>query len=325
MRQKLVSIIVPVYKVARYLPECLDSLLNQTYRNLELILVDDGSPDECGSICDAFAARDSRVKVIHKTNGGAASARNAGLDAAAGEYICFVDSDDAVAPDYLSELMTHMADTQADITVCGFTQYTKAGKVPCGECENPGIYHREEYLRQFLKSWTCALLWNKMFRRGVIGDLRMEEGHRIDDEFFTYQVVLNAEKIAVFDKPLYDYRLRRSSVMQDTAAGSARMLLDRIAYTRQRYAHVCEQATGLKNEFFADLVDSYARYWTMCAEVPEAKEKIRSWAGRNLGAILVSSLTWKQKLIYVNALLLKPAGSAPLGDQMEADAGALFD
>lgn len=323
MKQELVSIIVPVYKVARYLPECVDSVLAQSYRNLELILVDDGSPDECGGICDAYAARDNRVKVIHKPNGGAASARNAGLDAAAADYICFVDSDDTVAPDYLAELMAHIG--IADIAVCGFTLHTRGGKAPCGECESAGLYSREEYLRRFLQNWTCALLWNKLFRRHVIGNLRMEEGHRIDDEFFTYQVVLRAEKIHVFDRPLYDYRLRRSSVMQDTAEAAARLLPDRIAYTRQRYAHICEQAPALKEEFFADLVDSFARYRSMCAGIPEVKKTLESWARENLGTLLGSSLTWKQKLIYVNALLLKPAGNAPPGDRMEADAGMLFD
>ncbi len=325
MKQELVSVIVPVYRVAQYLPECIESVLRQTYRNLELILVDDGSPDRCGEICDAYSARDSRVKVIHKPNGGAASARNAGLDAAQGSYICFVDSDDAVSPDYVSQLMERLISARADIAVCGFHWYTKAGMEPCGECEPPGSYGREDYLRQFLKNWTCALLWNKLFRREVIGALRMEEGHRIDDEFFTYQVVLRAEKIVVFDSMLYQYRLRRSSVMQETASGSAGLLMDRIAYLRQRYEHIRAQAPELENAFFADLLDSYARYRSMCAGIPRARAEIRSWTWRNLGRILGSSLGLKEKLIYLNALILRPAGHQPAEDRILSDADTVFE
>jgi len=320
-----VSIIVPVYGVESYLPECVESLLGQTYRNLEVILVDDGSPDHCGQLCDAYGARDSRVKVIHKPNGGAASARNAGLDAATGDYICFVDSDDAVAPDYVETLLRHLEQEKADIAVCGFSLYAKSGKHPCQELEPAGIYTGREYLEQFLKNWTCALLWNKMYRKRTIGSLRMEEGHRIDDEFFTYRVVLNAGKIVVSGESVYDYRLRRSSVMQDTAAHAGAMLLDRIEYMQQRYENIRDRAPDLAEAFFLDLVDCYARFWRTCGRYPEAEQKLRSWIRGNVRTILQSSMGWKQKLIYLNALYLKPAGQELSGDQMEAEPRDLFD
>lgn len=321
----LISIIVPVYGVEQYLSECVDSILEQTYGNLEVLLVDDASPDNCGVICDAYAAKDSRVKVIHKPNGGAASARNAGLDIATGEYICFVDSDDVVSPDYVATLLEQLAAADADIAVCGFTHYSRAGKTICMNREPSGEYDRLGYLRQFLNSWTCALLWNKIFRRETIGNIRMAEGHRIDDEFFTYQLVLNARRIVVFDKPLYHYRLRSSSVMQDSYANGGRLMMDRIEYMQQKYGHICELAPELKADFFADLVDSYARYWAGCARIPEAEKRIRSWTKGNLGAIVMSQLTWKQKLIYIHGLFLKKPGSKDLNEHLPSEDQPFFE
>ena len=150
---KLVSVILPVYGVEKYLPECVDSLLAQTYRNLEIILVDDASPDHCGTICDSYAARDSQVRVIHKKNGGAASARNAGLDAARGEYICFVDSDDVVEEDYVEILLETLGD--GDMAMCGFYFLSPSGSRP--EIMSSGSYNRVGFMKRFLKDWCCAL------------------------------------------------------------------------------------------------------------------------------------------------------------------------
>lgn len=301
----LVSIIVPVYGVEKYLNECVESLLAQTYPKLEIILVDDASPDACGVLCDEFAAQDSRVKVIHKSNGGAASARNMGIAAATGEFICFVDSDDVVASNYVECLLKHLTEGQADISVCGFTQFTKVGKEQFSACEPCGTYDSHAYLAQFLKSWTCALLWNKMFRREAIGQIRMAEGHRIDDEFFTYQVVLNAKKVIVFDAPLYHYRLRRSGVMQTNSAAGEQITLDRIDYIQQRYSHICQYAPELQSAFFADMVDSFARLWADCAGAPEVKHQVSLWKSKNLWRILTSKSSLKWKAIYVRALYLQ--------------------
>ena len=199
---KLVSIIVPVYGVEAYLSECVDSLLAQTYENLEIILVDDGGKDRSGEICDRYAERDNRVRVIHKSNGGAASARNVGIDAATGEYICFVDGDDLVEKDYVTHLWSALSREDADISVCGLYYMTKHQKSPV-EIESLGVFDCKEYLRLFTSYWTCALMTNKLFKRAVVGTVRFEEGHCIDDEFFTYQVIMNSSKVVVTDPPLY--------------------------------------------------------------------------------------------------------------------------
>lgn len=275
---KLVSVILPVYGVEAYLPECVESLLRQSYENLEIILVDDASPDRCGVICDEFAIKDNRVRVIHKTNGGAAGARNAGLDAARGALVCFVDSDDLVEPDYVQTLLETLGD--ADMAMCGFFLRSRNGSQT--ESPDSGCYDREGFLRKFLSDWRCSLLWNKIFRREAIGDIRMEEGHRVDDEFFTYRVVLNSNRVTVTDKCLYHYRLRASSVMQNDATARERMMLDRISYVTARCETVSEAVPTLAREYFADAADTLCRYWIHSKDMPKAQAEIQKWARRNV-------------------------------------------
>lgn len=321
-QNELVSIILPVYGVARYLPECVDSLLAQTYSNLEIILVDDASPDESGAICDAYAARDSRVKVIHQENRGAAGARNAGLDAATGEYVCFVDSDDMVEKDYVNHLLTQLRQGDADIAVCGFIQFSRTQQTLC-PTEPAGMYSREEYLLQFLKSWTCALLWNKIFRRQTIGALRMEEGHRIDDEFFTYQVVMEARKIVVFRETLYRYRLRASSVMGSTNARK-QLMMDRIDHTLQRYEHIRQRFPDLREQFFTHAMESFARYWKSCGDNPQAQQAIRRWVLRNSLYLMRCRLSLRIKLAYLYRVCRTPSGGRAVPDVPDADIQEYF-
>lgn len=293
---KLVSVILPVYGVENYLPECVDSLLRQSYENIEIILADDASPDRCGAICDSYAAKDSRVRVIHKENGGAASARNAGIEAARGDYICFVDSDDWVEKDYVQTLLETVGD--GDMAMCGFYLCSRSGSRE--ETSAPGSYDREGFLRHFLEDWTCSLLWNKLFTRAAIGDIRMEEGHRVDDEFFTYQVALNCRKITVTEKPLYRYRLRGSSVMQNDGAVKERMMLDRISYVTTRYETVAAALPALKGAYFADAADTLCRYWTHSLDMPLAQKQLRAWA---LGHTTQLLLMGKQGLVLLRCFL----------------------
>lgn len=296
---KLVSVILPVYGVEKYLPECVDALLAQSYQNLEIILVDDASPDSCPAICDSYAAKDSRVRVIHKKNGGAASARNAGLDAARGDYICFVDSDDTVEADYVQTLLETVGD--ADMAMCGFSLCSRRG---CKEEKvAPGIYDREGFLLRFLEDWSCSLLWNKLFTRDAIGGLRMEEGHRVDDEFFTYQVALNCRKVTVTGKPLYRYRLRSSSVMQDDGTVKQRMMLDRIAYVTARYEAVAAALPRLKKAYFTDAADTLSRYWRHSLGMPQAQKQLRAWVWSHILQLLTLG---KRGAVLLWVFLKKP-------------------
>lgn len=319
-----VSIIVPVYGVEKYIEECILSMQNQTYENLEILLVDDGGKDRAPEICDRYGAKDGRIKVIHKPNGGAASARNAGLDAATGDYVCFVDGDDAVDSRYVERLLETIRKGDGDIGVCGFHNWSKTEKIAF-KPEKTGIYSREEYLLRFLEDWSCSLLWNKIFRRDVIGDLRMAEGHKVDDEFFTYQVVMNARRVVVIDEPLYDYRIRRSSVMQDMGPHQERIMLDRIEYVTARYHNIAQQVPQIEPAFFLDALDTMTRYWVHSKDMPVAQKQIRQWAKAHTGRILRLKLPLKQKLIHLYQLYItKPAVTAE-PNPLQTNPDELFD
>lgn len=305
-----VSIIVPVYGVEKYIEECILSMLAQTHENLEILLVDDGGKDRAPEICDYYGAKDGRIKVIHKPNGGAASARNAGLDAATGDYICFVDGDDAVDCRYVEQLLETVRECDGDIGVCGFRNWTKNETIAVKQ-ENIGIYSREDYLLRFLEDWTCSLLWNKIFRRDVIGALRMAEGHKVDDEFFTYQAVMQCRRVVVTDTPLYDYRIRRSSVMQDTGSHQERIMLDRIEYVTTRYRNIAEKISQLEPMFFQDALDTVTRYWVHSKDMPAAQKRIRQWVKAHTGRILRLKWPLKRKLTSLYQLYItKPAVTA---------------
>lgn len=319
-----VSIVVPVYGVEQYIEECILSLVGQTYENLEIILVDDGGKDKSGEICDRYAVLDNRVRVIHKANGGAASARNAGLDAATGAYICMVDGDDVVSPDYVQHLLTQVETHHADIGVCGLCNWTKAGKMPV-PLEGNGVYTSSEYLLRFLKDWSCSLQTNKIFRREVIGDIRLPEGHKIDDEFFTYLVVMNSRKVVVMDEPLYIYRMRGSSVMQDMGPHQERIMLDRIEYVTTRYGNVAERVPEIEPDFFQDALDTITRYWHHSKSMPKAQKQIRSWVKAYRRRILKMDLSLRLKLGYLYQLYCKKPAVTAEQNPIKIDPGVLFE
>ena len=322
---KLVSIIVPVYNVAAYLDECVQSLTAQSYRDLEIILVDDASPDNCGAICDRWAARDSRVRVIHKENGGAASARNAGLDVATGDYICFVDSDDTVEDDYVRHLVDTLEENQADAAVCGFSFWSRSGRQTRTGDTVPGLYSCEEFMLRFLADWSCSLLWNKIFTREAVGTIRMDEGHKVDDEYFTYQVCMNCGRVAVSHQRLYHYRLRASSVMHDMAAVQERVMLDRIAYNVARYAKVSARLPQLDDAYFLHTLDTLARYWHHSKDMPAAQKQLRSWINEHFGRLLRANMTLKQKLSYLLAFYFRKPAVTAEANPIQADPDAYFD
>lgn len=322
---KFVSIIVPVYNVAAYLDECVQSLTVQSYRDLEIILVDDASPDNCGAICDRWAARDSRVRVIHKKNGGAASARNAGLDVATGDYVCFVDSDDTVEDDYVRHLVDTLEKNQADAAVCGFSFWDRSGRQTRTGDTAPGLYSCEEFMLRFLADWSCSLLWNKLFKREAVGTIRMDEGHKVDDEYFTYQVCMNCGRVAVSHQCLYHYRLRASSVMQDMAAVQERVMLDRIAYNVARYAKVSAKLPQLDDAYFLHTLDTLARYWHHSKDMPAAQKQLRCWINKHFGRLLRANMTLKQKLVYLLAFYFRKPAVTAEANSIQTDPGAYFD
>lgn len=256
--EELVSIIIPVYNVSRYLGCCLDTVLGQTYSHLEVILVDDGSTDGSSAICDDYGKRDARVRVIHQANAGAANAKNAGLDAAGGTYIAFLDSDDWVEPQWLERMLQVSQSTNADVVECSFQMEYTDGAAPGNDPENflAESFETEDYLKDYIKRWTCALFWNKLFRAHLIEGVRFHSERRcVDDEFFTYKAVTGANCLVRITDALIHYRQRCSSVTQSKKTLYQRTL-DDIDVLVERYLWMKKQYPGLVMEYLRHDVDT---------------------------------------------------------------------
>lgn len=203
----MITIIVPVYKVEAYLHRCVDSILNQTYTDFELLLVDDGSPDSCGEICDEYANKDSRISVIHQKNGGLSAARNTGIDwfyeQNRSDYITFVDSDDWLHPDYLKILLNGVSENNVKISVCNYKRVT--AEIPNKNYDN--IEYELTSPEDFLvnHSWQYNYAWGKLYHKSVFQDIRYPVGKIFEDTFTTYKALHKCEKIAYTDLQLYYY------------------------------------------------------------------------------------------------------------------------
>lgn len=212
----LISVIVPVYKVEAYLDKCVQSIADQTYRNLEIILVDDGSPDRCGEICDAWAAKDSRIKVIHKNNGGLSDARNAGMAVATGEYIAFVDSDDWIEEEMYQRLHEAMITTDSDIASCGAKRVWPDGR-PSREVQSVNSYRvldKEPSMEALVTAnGLIQTVWNKLYKKSVTECVLFPTGLIHEDEFWTWQVITRARRIVMLKESYYNYLQRDSSIM----------------------------------------------------------------------------------------------------------------
>ena len=212
----LISVIVPVYKVEEYLDRCVQSIVDQTYRNLEIILVDDGSPDNCPAMCDAWAAKDSRIKVIHKENGGLSDARNAGMAVATGLYIGFVDSDDWLDAQMYDCLYEAMTRTSADIASCGARRVWLNGK-PAQELlsiNNSCVLEKDAAMEALLTAQGIVqTVWNKLYKRNVLEGILFPVGLIHEDEFWSWQVIAQACRVVTLKETYYNYLQRGSSIM----------------------------------------------------------------------------------------------------------------
>lgn len=211
--EDVISIIVPVYKVEAYLDECIQSIVQQTYSNLEIILVDDGSPDSSGAKCDDWAGKDNRIKVIHKENGGLSDARNAGLDIATGDYIAFVDSDDWILPEMYERLLSTLRKENADICACNILACYSDQKVNCG-CSQYVVGDSEKILSMLYADTVYPVsALNKVYHRSLWEKFRFPVGKICEDAFTTYLLIDKAEKIVQIPEALYCYRIRENSIM----------------------------------------------------------------------------------------------------------------
>jgi glycosyltransferase involved in cell wall biosynthesis len=212
----LISVIVPVYKVEKYLDRCVSSIVNQTYKNLEIILVDDGSPDNCPQKCDEWAEKDSRIKVIHKENGGLSSARNAALDIARGDYIGFVDSDDYIALDMYEKLVGILSVCEVEIVTFGCHKVDENGNIISStekiiECDLTS----ENALKELLKTNINNYMWNKIFKSVIFKEIRFPENRVWEDMAICYKLFLLSEKIYCYPQELYFYYINTNSITKN--------------------------------------------------------------------------------------------------------------
>ena len=218
--EDLVSIVVPVYNVELYLDKCIDSIVNQTYKNIEIILVDDGSNDSSGIKCDDWAKEDNRIKVIHKVNGGLSDARNVGIEYAKGKYITFIDSDDFIAKEYIEILLKHIVETNSDISICNpLYYYEEKNKKIVGKykIKNDFIIGNgvEMTTKLMYQKYFDTSAWGKLYKTNLFtkNKIYYPKGKLYEDLATTYKVFLKANNIVFINKNLYYYRQRKSSIM----------------------------------------------------------------------------------------------------------------
>ena len=209
-----ISVIVAVYKMPEYLPRCIEGILGQTFRDLELILVDDGSPDNCGEICDGYAAKDSRVHVIHKKNAGVCAARNTGLDwvyaNSDSQWIFFHDNDDWIHPETLQRMLDAASSLDAKIAVCGYQETEGEDPAIAEDALVPVSWKPKDFYMQ--KHVNATVCWGKLYHRSVFEGMRYPEGKYIEDEFLTYKLLFSCDRLAVIAAPLYAYYINRAGI-----------------------------------------------------------------------------------------------------------------
>ena len=210
----LISVVVPIYNVEKYLTKCIDSIINQTYKNLEIILVDDGSPDNCGKICDEYKRKDSRIVVYHQSNKGVSASRNFGLSKSNGEYVIFVDSDDILNKNMIEVLHKNIKYYKADISVCGYNYIEKNYVVNVYNTKKIIQYTKKEGLVSFFNENSFGVgIWNKLFKKEIIKNVFFDENIKVnEDKKYLFDVIMKSNKIIYEDQCLYNYIKRMDSV-----------------------------------------------------------------------------------------------------------------
>ena len=280
---KLISIIVPVYNVENYLGKCVESILNQTFKDFELILVDDGSSDKSGVMCDQYKEQDKRIKVVHKENGGLSSARNAGLEVAEGEYIGFIDSDDWIMPDMYQFLYDMAIISNADIAQCGFRKVDEEGYEYGEDSVSKSFvtkqYTGQEAIKQLYGKTQDKeinfLTWNKLYRSTLFSNLHFSEGKNNEDVIMTSKILTRIDIAVVNNKPQVNYE-------------------EVIDYYRENRI----EELGLVKKVFANYLLSLIKYLCFQKTNEEAKEYIK-YILKQKGCLCLKDFTGKGKCVYI--------------------------
>lgn len=305
MEQPLISVIVPVYKVEPYLERCVNSIVNQTYKNLEIVLVNDGSPDRCGEICDELARQDARIRVIHKENGGLSSARNAGLDVISGEYIGFVDSDDWIESDMYERLLFLLSNNNAQISACGLECDYEDGKIVYFNDQYPQktdveVFSKQDALRELIatKKITNSAC-DKLFCKHIFENLRFRVGMVNEDFDLMPKCVEMVENFAYDPKPLYHYSMMGESITRGAFKKSrfteADVSRKNMAYYKEKYPNLYGLAVAKHIEICLNLIQASYMCEAFLCECKELISEVKSFKA----ATFFSLLDKKNKLKYI--------------------------
>lgn len=266
----MISVIVPVYNVEKYLERCLNSIMEQSYEKLQMILIDDGSADLSGSICDNYKEGDTRIEVIHKTNGGLSSARNAGLDAAVGDYIAFVDSDDWIEPEMLETMLKDMVQFDADMVVTGYVK-TENGCIVEQIRLGSGLMDGSSALKGLLTSMD-AHVWNRLYKKSLFNDVRFMEGRNYEDVEIMHKLLLKCRRVYYEDTHFYYYEQRFNAITRTASIKNYQdwftSSLERIKYLRQYKPELAEYG-------FIELSESYLALCKCFIQIPLKYRQVR--------------------------------------------------
>ena len=224
MFKKVVSVIVPIYNIERYINRCIDSILDQTYTLLEIILVDDGSTDNCSQICDDYAKKDQRIIVIHKKNSGLSDARNSGIEVAHGDYLMFVDGDDWIRKDMISLLIRSVQKNNVKLGMCGYYKVNESDSLLQEEILEPAVWSEIQFWEYYYggfyrktkiesKTVSCVTAWGKLYKRELFNYVRYTSGKHHEDEIILHEIISQCDRISVIGEPLYYYCSRDGSIM----------------------------------------------------------------------------------------------------------------
>lgn len=268
MSQPILSIIVPVYNVQEYLDACINSLLSQTYERIEIILVDDGSTDDSGRICERYAGLDSRIRLIHKENGGLSDARNAGIEIAKGEYIGFVDSDDWISTKMYEVLLRNLEVSKADIAVCERVAVYPDRMEDCGGTDSICVLNQEEsldilYANKKYGSYAC----NKLFRKELFKSIRFPKGRLFEDIYIMHELFGLANRVVFIDTGLYFYLQRPNSIVNSNNLDNWEEYVDALVFKRNaRYS------VGREFLVFSNMLDAAVTIKTVMKDCPKEKK-----------------------------------------------------
>ena len=244
MEKDLISVIIPVYKVEKYLEKCIESVLKQTYTNLQIILVDDGSPDNCGKICDEYAKKDSRIEVIHKANGGLSDARNVGISKAKGRYIGFVDSDDYIKENMYEILLNLIKKYDADVSICNLYDVIDGNEYIRNKENGIREYSRLDILKEVLLDKNIqSYAWNKLYKKELFDEIKYPIGKKYEDIGTTFYVFEKCNKIVVTSEPEYYYLKRADSLVNNVTEST---ILDYTEIIIQRYLYIKQNIEELR-------------------------------------------------------------------------------